>query len=76
MADLQDVLPRAEAAETEISIMNQQCLDCRMEEAGELAVEVAAWERQRNAKKIHLHWTFTLAAARRKLRKLYPSIED
>ncbi len=24
----------------------------------------------------HLHWTFTLAAARRKLRNLYPSIED
>ena len=63
-------------AETEISIMNQQCLDRRMEDAGELAVEVVAWERQRNAKKIHLHWTFTLAAARRKLRKLYPSIED
>ena len=63
-------------AETEISVMNSQCLDRRMEDAGELAVEVAAWERQRNAKKVHLHWTFTLAAARRKLRNLYPSIED
>jgi DDE superfamily endonuclease len=63
-------------AETEISIMNQQCLDRRMEDPAELAVEVGAWERQRNAKKIHIHWTFTLAAARRKLRKLYPSIED
>jgi hypothetical protein len=63
-------------AETEIRIMNQQCLDRRLESLAKLAAEVAAWEHQRNVRKVRIHWTFTLAAARRKLRKLYPSIED
>lgn len=62
-------------AETEINIMNSQCLDRRLESPALLAEEVAAWERKRNAAKARIHWTFTLAAARRKLRKLYPSIE-
>lgn len=63
-------------AETEINIMNRQCLDRRIESQALLAEEVGAWERQRNARQARIHWTFTLAAARRKLRKLYPSIED
>ena len=40
-----------------------------------IATEVAAWESKRNALKACIHWTFTLAAARQKLRKLYPSNE-
>jgi DDE superfamily endonuclease len=63
-------------AETEISIMNQQCLDRRLDSPTKVAAEVAAWEGKRNDRKACIHWTFTLAAARRKLRKLYPSIED
>jgi hypothetical protein len=63
-------------AETEIRIMNGQCLDRRLDCPGKLAAEVAAWERKRNMVQARIHWTFTLAAARRKLRKLYPSIED
>jgi DDE superfamily endonuclease len=63
-------------AETEIRIMNGQCLNRRMDSQSLIAKEVAAWERKRNAVEAHIHWTFTLAAARRKLRKLYPSIED
>jgi hypothetical protein len=63
-------------AETEIRIMNGPCLDRRMESQGLIAREVAAWEEKRNAQQARIHWTFTLAAARRKLRKLYPSIED
>jgi hypothetical protein len=63
-------------AETEISIMNSQCLDRRLEDQALIAREVAAWESQRNDHKVGIHWTFTLAAARHKLRKLYPSIED
>ena len=38
--------------------------------------EVAPWEQARNAKQVRVHWTFTVAAARQKLKKLYPSIED
>jgi hypothetical protein len=63
-------------AETEISIMNRQCLDRRLDSQGQITSEVAAWEDKRNARKARIHWTFTLTAARRKLRKLYPSIED
>src|SRR5262245_32885308 len=63
-------------AETEIRIMNGQCLDRRLDSQSVIAREVAAWEARRNAQQARIHWTFTLAAARRKLRKLYPSIED
>jgi hypothetical protein len=63
-------------AETEIRIMNGQCLDRRLDSQGVIAKEVAAWETKRNVQQACIHWTFTLAAARRKLRKLYPSIED
>jgi hypothetical protein len=62
-------------AETEIRIMNQQCLDCRMDSQEKIAAAVAAWEAKRNAREARIHWTFTLAAARHKLRKLYPSNE-
>jgi hypothetical protein len=63
-------------AETEIPIMNSQCLARRLDSQSRLADEVAAWENERHARKARIHWTFILAAARRKLRKLYPSIED
>ena len=62
-------------AETEISIMNGQCLDRRLESQEKIATEVATWENKRNALEARIHWTFTLAVARQKLRKLYPSIE-
>jgi hypothetical protein len=63
-------------AESEISIMNSQCLDRRLESVAEIATQVAPWEEARNAKQVRVHWTFTVAAARHKLKKLYPSIED
>jgi hypothetical protein len=62
-------------AESEISIMNSQCLDRRMDSAHKIATEVAPWEAARNARHARMHWTFTLAIARQKLRKLYPSNE-
>ena len=63
-------------AETEIGIMNRQCLHCRLDNQHTLATQVAVWESKRHAKNARIHWTFTLAVARQKLRKLYPSIED
>ena len=44
-------------------------------ELAAVAEEVAAWEKERNSRKVRIHWTFTIAAARLKLCKLYPSIE-
>jgi hypothetical protein len=61
-------------AETEINIMHSQCLNRRLDSQSLIAAEVAAWEKKRHRAKVRIHWTFTLAAARRKLRKLYPSI--
>jgi len=63
-------------AETEISILNRQCLDRRIADAGEIRREVTAWEEDRNERGCRIHWTFTIAAARVKLKRIYPSIED
>jgi hypothetical protein len=62
-------------AEIELRIMNQQCLDRRIDEAAVVRREVGTWEGDRNERGCRIHWTFTLAAARLKLKKLYPSIE-
>lgn len=62
-------------AEIEISIMNRQCLNRRIDNIAEIRQEVGAWEKSRNCKKARIHWTFTIASARRKLHKLYPSAE-
>jgi hypothetical protein len=62
-------------AEIEISIRNRQCLDRRIDTIDAIRREVAAWEKSRNPTQAQLHWTFTIAAARRKLHKLYPSTE-
>jgi hypothetical protein len=63
-------------AESEISIMNRQCLDQRLESVAAVAQQVAPWEQARNAQQVCVHWTFTVAVARQKLKKLYPSIGD
>jgi hypothetical protein len=57
-------------AATEINIMHSQCLNRRLDSQPRIAAAVAAWEQKRNLAKARIHWTFTLAAARRKLRKL------
>lgn len=63
-------------AETEIGILKSQCLNRRLKSQERTVTEVAAWVAKRNAAKAKIHWTFTLAVARQKLRKCYPSIED
>jgi len=62
-------------AEIELGILSRQCLDRRIDNVAYLQSEVAAWEQQRNAAKAKVHWQFTTADARIKLRRLYPSIE-
>jgi hypothetical protein len=62
-------------AETEIGIMNGQCLDRRMDSQAWIAREVAAWQKKRNDGQVRIHWAFTLAAARRKLKNVYPSMK-
>lgn len=62
-------------AEIEIGIMNRQCLNRRLDNFALVTNEIAAWESQRNHSQAKIHWTFTVAAARNKMHRIYPSIE-
>jgi hypothetical protein len=62
-------------AETELSILCGQCLDRRIEDKDFMASEVSAWEQKRNACQSKIHWQFSTADARIKLKRLYPSIQ-
>jgi hypothetical protein len=59
-------------AEMELSVLARQCLDRRIESREVLALEVAAWEAERNRLRIAIEWCFRVADARRKLAHLYP----
>ena len=62
-------------AETELGVLSRQCLDRRLPDRETLTREVAAWETSRNAAESKVHWRFTTADARIKLKTLYPSIQ-
>lgn len=62
-------------AETELSILTRQCLDRRIADSAEVTREVAAWEAERNEKRSRIHWTFTISAARVKMKHAYPKTE-
>lgn len=62
-------------AEIELSVLARQCLDRRIPDCVVLSREVAAWKRHRNKAQVKVHWQFTTADARIKLKKLYPTIE-
>jgi transposase len=58
--------------EIEIGVLASQCLDRRIESFSRLVAEVAAWEKQRNAAHVRVHWSFTTEKARAKMRRAYP----
>ncbi len=60
-------------AECEFSVLSRQCLGQRLPDRDALATAVAAWEAARNAAAGPVHWQFTSADARIKLKRLYPS---
>jgi hypothetical protein len=59
--------------ESEWAILSKQCLDRRIPEIELLRREIAAWEAERNARTVVVHWQFQTADARIKLKRLYPS---
>ena len=63
-------------AECELSVLSRQCLSRRVEDIETLQQEVAAWERNRNARPHTVNWQFTASDARVKLKRLYPEIKD
>ena len=60
-------------AEIELSILQRQCLDRRIGDEEMLEREVGAYEQRRNAERATIDWQFTVADARVKLHRLYPS---
>ncbi len=63
-------------AETELSILEGQCLDRRLDATEAVRKEAAAWEAPRNRAKVIINWRFTIADARVKLKSVYPSIKN
>jgi DDE superfamily endonuclease len=62
-------------AETELGVLNTQCLDRRIPDKATLLSEVTAWEKSRNEAHCKINWRFTTKDARIKLKRLYPSFQ-
>jgi transposase len=62
-------------AEIELSALARQCLDRRLPDIEKVTHEVQAWQDRRNSEVVKVHWQFTTADARIKLKHLYPRIQ-
>ncbi len=62
-------------AEIELSALARQCLNRRLADQATLTQEVTAWTEERNAQVVKVHWRFTTADARIKLKHLYPKVQ-
>lgn len=58
--------------EIELSVLVNQCLKRRIADRQTLALQVAAWEAERNRQQATVHWRFATFDARTKLKRLYP----
>jgi hypothetical protein len=63
-------------AEIAIGVLQSPCLDRRLDNAEWLRSEISAWEERRNKPQVKIHWSFPIAIARHKRKKLYPVIEN
>lgn len=61
-------------AEIELSVLNGQCLNRRIEHIDDVRCEIKAWEESRNNKIARVNWQFTTDDARIKLSRLYPTL--
>lgn len=62
-------------AETELSVLCEQCLKRRISNVEELKRKVDAWQKERNDSEAKVIWQFTTDDARVKLKHLYPVFE-
>ena len=62
-------------AEIALGVLRRQCLDRRIPDFTTLPGEVAAWQGGRNAVQGQVNWQLTTAAARVKLKRLYPTLD-
>ena len=63
-------------AEIEPNMLNNKCLDNRIETIKEVAGKIEARELVRNGFNKKINWQFTTESARIKLKRLYPSIQS
>jgi hypothetical protein len=61
-------------AEIALSVLQHPCLDRRIPDAATLKREIAAWEQQRHTEQATIDWRFSGSDARKKLKRLYPSL--
>jgi len=61
-------------AEIELRVLAGQCLNRRIPDKQTLIDETKIWANQRNTKKAKVNWRFTIADARIKLKRLYPTL--
>ena len=61
-------------AEIELSALNGQCLDRRIPNMPMMQSHIAAWENHRNNRQSKIHWHFSTANARIKLRHIYQKL--
>ena len=62
-------------AEIELNVLNNQCLDRRIDSIEKVKTEVEAWEKARNGFTKKINWQFTTEKARIKLKRLYPTYQ-
>jgi hypothetical protein len=62
-------------AEIDMGVLQSQCLNRRLDNADGWRSAIRAWEARRNQQQVKIHWSFTLAVARHKLKKLSPVID-
>jgi hypothetical protein len=60
-------------AEIEFAVLSTQGLDQRLPDPEAVCRTTTAWQIHRNAVQAKANWRFTIAKARRKLKRLYPS---
>lgn len=63
-------------AEIELNVLTGQCLDRRIDNIEIVRKEAAARENFRNNKNARVNWQFTTENARKKLSRLYPTLEN
>lgn len=63
-------------AEIELSALERQCLSRRFRDTASLRSECKAWTNNRNQSAVKVHWQFTAADARIRLRRLYPVVVE
>jgi DDE superfamily endonuclease len=61
-------------AESELNVLQQQCLDRRIPDEATFTREIAAWDHQRNVEQATIDRRFSVTEARNKLKRLYPSL--